>query len=64
MKVRPIVGKQAFSDDTFAPNHYEKINISSEDVKASMAQTLAVQASGKLTTTWGKLKSDSRSVGF
>lgn len=27
MKVRPIVGKQAFSDDTFAPNHYEKINM-------------------------------------
>ncbi|MDE0327290.1 MAG: LamG domain-containing protein [Candidatus Poribacteria bacterium] len=35
-----------------------------EDVKASMEETLAVNAGGKLTTTWGKLKSDSRRLGL
>ena len=40
------------------------VAFTAKDVQASMAQTLAVQAGGKLTTTWGKLKSHSRSVGF
>ena len=36
------------------------VAFTAEDVEASMAAALAVKAGGKLTTTWGKLKSDSR----
>ena len=38
------------------------VAFTAEDVKASMERTLAVAADGKLTTTWGKLKADSRSL--
>ncbi len=40
------------------------VAFTADDVADSMAKALAVKAGGKLTTTWGKLKSDSRSVGF
>ena len=33
------------------------VAFTAEDVKSSMEKALAVKASGKLTTTWGKLKS-------
>ena len=36
------------------------VAFTAEDVKASMEKTLAVEAGGKLATTWGKLKSNSR----
>ncbi len=36
------------------------VAFTAEDVKASMAQALAVEAGDKLTTTWGKLKSHSK----
>ena len=35
------------------------VAFTADDVTASMEKTLAVQAGGKLTTTWGKLKSNS-----
>jgi len=33
------------------------VALTAEEVKANMEKTLAVEAEGKLTTTWGKLKS-------
>ena len=40
------------------------VAFTADDVKASMEATLAVQAEGKLTTTWGKLKSGSDGIRF
>ena len=36
------------------------VALTEEEVVANMEAALAVDATGKLTTTWGKLKSDSR----
>ena len=34
------------------------VALTAEEVKANMEKTLAVDAGGKLTTTWSKLKSE------
>lgn len=40
------------------------VALTAEDVAENMARALAVQAEGKLTTTWGKLKSNAGRGGF